>query len=72
MGPDGFTAQYLNDLFSGAADNKLRTAVTYFINLLLVGELPIEDKRFMYIDIMYINPTIRGSNATIASQPTTW
>ena len=33
---------------NGAADDKLRTALTVFVNLLLVGELPIEVRQILY------------------------
>ena len=33
---------------NGAADDKLRTSLTDFVNLLLVGELTIEVKQILY------------------------
>ena len=33
---------------NGAADDKLKTALTDFVNLLLVGELPIEVRQILY------------------------
>ena len=43
-GPDGFTAQHLRDILSGAPDEKLKAALTGFINILLNGELPVHAK----------------------------
>ena len=45
---DGLTAQHLTDILNSAADDKLRTALTDFVNLLLVGELPIEVRQSLY------------------------
>ena len=40
-GPDGFTAQHLRDILPGAPDEKLKTTVTDFVNVILNGELPM-------------------------------
>ena len=47
-GPDGFTAQHFTDILNGAADDKLMTSLTDFVNLLIVGELPIEVRQILY------------------------
>ena len=35
-------------MLSGAADDKLRTSLTDFVNLLLIGELLIEVRQILY------------------------
>ena len=47
-GPDGLTAQHLTDILNSAADDKRRTALTNFVNLLLVDELLIEVRQILY------------------------
>ena len=44
-GPDDLTAQHI---LNGPADDKLRTALTDFANLLLVGDLPIEVRQILH------------------------
>ena len=46
--PDGLTEQHITDILDSAADDKLRTTLTDFVNLLLVGELPIEVRLILY------------------------
>ena len=36
-GPDGITPQHLQDMLSGEADEKLKNAITDFVNILLEG-----------------------------------
>jgi hypothetical protein len=40
-GPDGITPQHLQDMLSGAADERLKLAITDFVNTLLEGNLPL-------------------------------
>lgn len=47
-GPDGFTPQHLKDLLSGTADAELATALTDFINILLVGDLPLNVREIIF------------------------
>ena len=47
-GPDGLTAQHLRDILSGAPDEKLKAALTDFINILLNGELPLSVKEISF------------------------
>ena len=44
-GPDGLTAQHLLDLLAGAADDKLKTNLSDFVNVVLQGVLPIQQQR---------------------------
>ena len=41
-------AQYLIDLLAGASDEQLKTNVTDFINIVLQGELPTQDKEILF------------------------
>ena len=45
---NGLTAQHLRDILSGASDEKLKTALTDFINILLNGELPLPVREILF------------------------
>ena len=47
-GSDGLTAQHLRDILSGAPDEKLKVALTDFINILLNGERPLSVKETLF------------------------
>ena len=49
-GPDELTAQHLRDILSGAPDEKLKAALTDFINILLNGELPLSVREILLGD----------------------
>ena len=47
-GADGLTVQRLTDMLSSASTDKLKTSLTDFVNLLLMGELPVEVREILY------------------------
>ena len=47
-GPDGHTAQHLRDILAGAPDERLTSAITDFVNLLLNGELLLQVREIIF------------------------
>ena len=47
-GPNGITPQHLQDMFSGATDEKLKNAITDFVNILLEGNLPLAARQIIF------------------------
>jgi hypothetical protein len=47
-GPDGITPQHLQYMLAGAADEKLKNAITDFVNLLLEGNLPLAARQVIF------------------------
>ena len=47
-GPDGFTMQHVRDILAGAPNEKLKTAVTDFINVTLNGELSLPVREILF------------------------